>query len=62
MVLVFVKICEFNKNRQIQLLSILFLIMIIIITNQNLEKYKTEFKQRFGFTVWGVSVFIFYGG
>ena len=44
MVLVFVKKYQMYQNRQIQLLSILFLIMIIIITNQILEKYKTELK------------------
>ena len=36
--------------------------MIIIITNQTLEKYKTELKKHFSFKVWGVSVHIFYGG
>ena len=36
--------------------------MIIIITNQNLEKYKTDFKKHVVFSLWGVSIFIFYGG
>ena len=36
--------------------------MIIIITNQILEKYKTDLKQHLFLTCWGVKVYIFYGG
>ena len=47
---------------KIRLLSSFSVIMIIIITNQILEKYKTDLKQHLFLTCWGVKVYIFYGG